>query len=302
MVDAFSDVLRLIQLKSCVYFLRDFSAPWGMTMQAGEFAQFHAVLRGQCVVSIGDQTLQGVAGDIFLFPKGAPHVISDATDSKPVSGPMFMQSLSGGTPLFSNGAAATQLLCGHYEYRQDFRHPLLEELPAVIHVKSTAPDAPHELADVIRVLVREMNGNAPGATAVIEKLAEILLVQIIRTNLSEKGSQTAFMKGLSDPRLARAIQLIHQNYDLPLTLGELAAVAGMSRSAFAFHFRMKTGTTPNAYLTLWRMCLARDFMQGQGLTVSQSAHRVGYGSEVAFSRAFRRHFGISPGKVRVKSA
>ena len=302
MSDAFSDVLRLIQLKSCVYFLRDFSAPWGMVMQAGQVAQFHAVLRGQCVVTVGGQIFQGVAGDIFLFPKGAAHVISDVPGCQPVSGPEFMQSLSSETPLFSDGPAATQLLCGHYEYGHDVRHPLMEELPNVIHVQATDPAAPQDMADVIRVLVREMNGDAPGSNAVIEKLAEILLVQIIRTNLSAKGNQTTFMKGLADPRLARAIQLIHQSPEQPLTLGDMAAAAGMSRSSFAFHFRVKTGTTPSAYLTLWRMCLARDFMQGQGLTVSQSAHRVGYESEVAFSRAFRRHFGISPGKVRVKSA
>ncbi len=302
MPDAFSDVLRLIQLKSCVYFLRDFSTPWGMAMQAGEVAQFHAVLRGQCVVTVDGQTFQGVAGDIFLFPKGAAHVISDASECRPVSGPEFMQSLSSETPLFADGPAATQLLCGHYEYRHDIRHPLMEELPDVIHVQSTDPAAPQDMADIIRVLVREMNGEAPGSNAVIEKLAEILLVLIIRINLPGKGSQTAFMKGLSDPRLARAIHLIHQSPELPLTLGDMAAAAGMSRSSLAFHFRVKTGTTPRAYLTLWRMCLARDFMQGQGLTVSQSAHRVGYESEVAFSRAFRRHFGISPSKVRAKTA
>jgi AraC-like DNA-binding protein len=302
MSDPFSDILRLIQLKSCVYFLRDFSAPWGMQMQQGEFAQFHAVLRGHCAVTAKGQTLQGVPGDIFLFPDGLPHVISDVSKGDCVPGEVFMHSLARGAPLFSKSPSATQLLCGHYEFRRDFRHPLLEQLPAVIHVKSATSADMQELPDVIRFLVREMNADTPGTTAVIERLAEILLIQVIRANLQTADGRNIFAKGLTDPRLARAIQLIHHQPEQPLRLGDLAGEAGMSRSAFALHFRLKTGTTPSAYLTLWRMCLARGYLQDQGLSVTQSAHRVGYESEVAFNRAFRRHFGISPGKLRAKSA
>jgi AraC-like DNA-binding protein len=303
MSDAFSDVLRLIQLKSCVYFLRDFSAPWGMQMQQGEFAQFHAVMRGQCAVTAAGQVLQGAPGDIFLFPGGLPHVISDvANGDNTVPGEVFMQSLASDAPLFSQSPAATQLLCGHYEFHRDFRHPLFEELPPIIHVKSATGTNAQELPDVIRILVREMSTSPPGTTAVIERLAEILLIQVIRANLQTTDSRNNFAKGLSDPRLARAIQLIHQQPERRLKLGDLAAEAGMSRSAFAFHFRVKTGTTPSAYLTLWRMCLARGYLQDRGLSVTQSAHLVGYESEVAFNRAFRRHFGISPGKLRAKSA
>ena len=302
MSDAFSDILRLIRLKSCVYFLRDFSAPWGMQMPQGAVAQFHAVLRGQCVVTAGGQALQGAPGDIFLFPSGLPHVISDTANADPVLGQVFMQSLSSDAPLFSTGPAATQLLCGHYEFRREFRHPLLQELPPVIQVKSAQGAEMSDLPDILRIMVHEMNGGVSGSTAVIERLAEILLIQIMRTSLMRNGRSGTFANGLTDPRLAQAIMLIHQHPERNLTLTELAAEAGMSRSAFALRFRMKTGTTPNAYLTLWRMCLARDYLQDRGLSVSQSAHRVGYDSEVAFSRAFRRHFGISPGKLRAKSA
>ena len=302
MSDAFSDVLRLIQLQSCVYFLRDFSAPWGMQMPQGKVAQFHAVLRGQCCVTAAGQTFQGAPGDIFLFPGGLAHVIADVANEMSVPGEVFMQSLAGDRPLFSEGGGTTRLLCGHYEFRRDFRHPLLEQLPPVIHVKSATSAEMQELPDVIRFLVREMGTNTPGTTAVIERLAEILLIQIIRGNLRRAGDGPVFARGLIDPRLARAIQLIHQQPERPLKLGDLAAAAGMSRSGFALQFRMKTGTTPGAYLTLWRMCLAREYLQDRGLSVSQSAHRVGYESEVAFSRAFRRHFGVSPGQLRAKSA
>ena len=294
MIDVFSDVLRLIRLKSCVYFLRDFWTPWAMQLGGVEVAQFHAVLRGHCCIEAGGKTFEGVPGDIFLFPRGEPHVIADTAGQDAVLGSAFMQSLTDETPLFSDGATSTQLLCGHYEFRQDIQHPLLTELPSVIHIRNRIGTT----HDILPILIREMNSAHPGATMVVEKLAEILLVEIIRASIAERGHPTGFFQGLTDHKIAKAIQLVHQSPDQILTLDEMSAAAGMSRSAFALHFKVTTGTTPIAYLTSWRMCLAHDYLQSENLSVWQTAGRVGYASEIAFSRAFKRHFGVNPGRVR----
>lgn len=298
MNDAFSDVLRLIRLQSCIYFLRDFRSPWGMRLDGGGVAQFHAVLRGQCVIEAAGRVFQGAPGDVFLFPKGEPHVIADSEGRDVVSGQDFMQSLRSDSPLFNNGTNVTRLLCGHYEYHHDIRHPLIEELPAVMHMKSFESSAPEMLGNVLPALIREINADHPGATAVIEKLAEILLVQMIRAHVIEEDLQTGFLVALCDNRLARAVKLIHRQPGSAISLNAMAAEAGMSRSAFALHFKTIVGMSPFAYVTLWRMCRAHDLLQVSALSVSQTAIRVGYDSEVAFSRAFKRHFGTSPGSVQ----
>lgn len=294
MIDAFSDVLRLVRLKSCVYFLKDFWSPWGMQLGDGTVAQFHAVLRGHCTIEAGGKTYQGVPGDIFLFPHGAAHVIADKPEQAAVPGSVFMQSLELDTPLFANGDTATQIICGHYEYRQDFQHPLFKELPPVIHIQNDAGIS----NDVLPLLIREMNSVNPGADTIIERLAEILLVEIIRSHVAQSRQPVGFFQGLLDPRIAKAVQLIHQNANSTLTLDDLSSAAGMSRSAFAYHFKSVTGISPIAYLTQWRMCLAHDLLQSENLTVWKTAAQVGYASEIAFSRAFKRHFGVNPGHIR----
>lgn len=298
MTDVFSDVLRLIRLKSCVYFVRDFWSPWAMRLDGNAVAQFHAVLRGQCLVEAAGERFQGAPGDVFLFPSCEPHVISDAEGRIAVPGQEFMRSLESDAPLFSEGEAPTRLLCGHYEYRSDIRHPLIDELAPVVHVKALDSYSPDTLHTVVPALTRELSAQDPGATVVIEKLAEVLLVQTIRAHFAQERRSTGVMAGLYDVRLARAFRLMHGGFGQRITLDDLAAVAGMSRSAFALHFKRIVGMAPVAYLALWRMCSAHDLLHNDGVTVSQAATKVGYESEVAFSRAFKRHFGKSPASIR----
>lgn len=298
MPDVFSDVLRLIRLKSCVYFDREFYSPWSMRMDGNSVAQFHAILRGQCVVEAAGEIYHGVPGDVFLFPKCEPHVISDAEGRRAVSGQDFMRSLESDDPLFSEGGASTRLICGHCEYRGDIKHPLIDELPSVIHVNSFESYAPETLRSVISILTREISAEQPGATVVIEKFAEILLVQTIRAYFAREQRSMGIMVGLYDNRLVKAFRLIHASFEQRITLDDLAIAAGMSRSAFALHFKTIVGMAPVAYLAIWRMCSSHDLLQLEGLSVSRAANKVGYESEVAFSRAFKRHFGKSPASVR----
>lgn len=298
MVDALSDVFRLLRLKSCVYFAREFWSPWAMRLDGGKVAQFHAVIRGQCVVEAAGEEYHGAPGDVFLFPKCDPHVIADAEGRIPVAGRSFMESLESDAPLFSQGTTPAQLICGHYEYRNDIEHPLIDELAPVIHVKSLESYAPETFQSVLPSLIRELITESPGTTVVTEKLAEVLLVQVIRAHFAQEKRSIGFMAGLFDNRLARAFQLIHSKFEHRLTLDDLASTAGMSRSAFALHFKSVVGMAPISYLALWRMRIAHDLLQTDGMTVSQAAIKVGYDSEIAFGRAFKRHFDKSPASVR----
>jgi AraC-like DNA-binding protein len=283
MTDVLSDVLRPIRLKSCVYFARDFWSPWGMRMDTGVFAQFHAVLRGNCVVTHAGRDVDGSAGDVFLFPAGDTHQIADAANRSAVPGPAFMESLATDAPLFADGGAPTRLLCGHYEYRNDIRHPLIDELAPLIHVRSFENQAPETLNGILPMLARELSEPCPGATAAAEKLAEILLIQVIRAHFEQARDHAGLIAGLLDPRLTAAFALVHSQYGQHVSLDDMAGAAGM---------------TPVAYLTVWRMCVAFDLLTSDRLPVAEAALRVGYESDIAFGRAFKRHCGQTPGVVR----
>jgi len=298
MQEALSDVLRLIRLKSCVYFLRDFSAPWAMKMEQSPFAQFHVVMRGRCIANSNGRQIEAAAGDILYFPHGKAHSLADKAGREAVPGMQILQDQH----LFSEGPTTTQLLCGHYEYRSDVKHPLLEQLPDVVHLKSFEFPASSGIDSVLPLLVREMNEGAPGADVIIERLAEILLIQMLRTNLAQAKTPTGFLAAMSDSRLTRAIKLIHDHAAEKITIDDLAAAAGMSRSGFALQFKKVSEISPIAYLVKWRMWQATDLLNTTGMGLARVAEKIGYESEISFSRAFKREFGIAPGEYRRQSA
>jgi AraC-like DNA-binding protein len=298
MQEVLSDVLRLIRLKSCVYYLRDFSSPWAMQMDQGPFAQFHVVMRGRCIVHSDGQLIEAVAGDILYFPHGKAHSLADQFGRDAVPGSRVLQD----PELFSEGPTSAQLLCGHYESRKDIRHPLLEQLPDIVHIKSFECPASSGIDNVLPLLVRELNEGAPGAEVIIERLAEILLIQVLRTNLAQAKIPTGFLAAMSDNRLTKAIRLIHEQAAEKLTIDDLASAAGMSRSGFALHFKKVSQISPIAYLVKWRMWQATDLLNKTGIGLARIAEQIGYDSEISFSRAFKREFGVAPGEYRRQNA
>lgn len=301
MDDVLSDVLRLIRLKSCVYFMQDFRAPWGMEIGGTSFAQFHAVVRGDCVAEVGGHCHLAEAGDVMLFPRGADHVLADENGRVAEPGMAVLQAIQEERPLFAEGGRATQLICGHYEYAGDSRHPLIEQLPDFIHVRGFDRVSPETLDSVIPLLVREMSARSPGSDTVVERLAEVLLIQVLRAHLATERPSVGFLAAAGDPRISRAIRLVHEAHDRPLTLEQLADAAGMSRSAFAERFKEVAQISPISYLTRWRLERARQLLSPGGASVAEVANMVGYESDVAFSRAFKREYALSPTAYRSQS-
>jgi len=298
MDDVLSDIFKRIQLESCVYFKKDFAAPWAMEMDVSGMAQFHLVTRGHCVLQDRHRQYHGAAGDIFLLPRGGWHYLGDRPNQKAVPGSDLMASLQTDQPLFSDGDVEAQLICGHYDYREDLLHPLITQLPAIIHLKSRELPELDALNSFISLLMAEMSEYAPGGTAVIEKLAEVLLVKILRSFLLTTKQPTGFLSALKDPRLSKAVDAIHKNHGEDLSLEDLANAAGMSRSSFAAHFKDMTGLTPAVYLTHWRMFLACEMLRAGDKSSGQIADQIGYESEVSFSRAFRRYLNVTPAVYR----
>ncbi len=292
MQDILEDIFRMIELKSCLYFQQSFHAPWAMAIDASEVAQFHIVVDGSAVLEVGGRTWMLQAGDLLLFPHGEAHVLADRAGRTPLSGRAVLDGLANGRPPFAEGEQATCLICGHYEYRRHANHPLVEGLPDQILLRARQSQDVDQ--DILALLIKESAKRGPGSGVVVERLAEVLLIQILRSYALQDRSRVAFLAGAMEPRLSRAIARIHRNPDEPLVLGDLATTAGMSRTAFAEQFRRKTGLAPIAYLTKWRMLSAEQLLGDRSLSIPEIASRVGYESEIAFARAFKREFGTTP--------
>ncbi len=298
MNDILDQIFKMIRLQSCVYFQRGFHAPWGMEISGTGFAQFHIVTRGTCYVESAGKTLDLSSGDVLLFPRGAAHTLADAPARTPAPGSDVMASLATATPMFSEGGAETGLICGHYAYRMHPSHPLITGLPDLVHLHAL-----HELMDpvalsVLPILICETRRSEPGAVSVSERLAEVLLIQILRAHVRDRPGLNGFLSALSDARLQRALERIHADFAAPLTLTDIAHHAGMSRSGLAQHFRQSIGLAPIEYLAKWRMLNAGELLQSGGRTVADVAECSGYDSQIAFARAFKREYGMTPTQFR----
>ncbi len=291
MSDVFDQIFRLIRLEACVYFQRDFHAPWAMQIGPTEMAQFHLVLGGSCVIEQDQGPTALGPGDIVLFPRGAAHVIADSEGRRAISGQAAMATFATPRPMFLGSGEASRVICGHYCYRNQVVHPLMDSLPEMLLVrKSEASD----LSKITDLLIAETKLSVPGSTPIVERLAEVLLVHILRAWLVQEARPPGFLSAVTDPRLCRAMVRIHRDFQTPLTLEALAEEAGMSRSNFAERFKQVTGLAAIEYLSKWRMISAGNLLSETGLSIADVAARSGYGSDLAFARAFKREYGLSP--------
>jgi AraC-like DNA-binding protein len=308
-VDALTDILRSVSLCGGVYFRCDLSAPWGMQIDQKPVAEFHVVVRGTCWLEVLGESgetkaFQLQAGDLIVFPHGQAHAMMDTPGSPLLpAGDMFdKEKIEHYGPLtYGTGSAHVCLLCGYFQFDQSMRHPLLEALPPFIHIHGTDELELSWLQTTINFIGFETKTMRPGTEAVIDRLVEVLFIQIMRAYLAQSASPQGILGAIADPRIGLALNAMHQQPGQDWSLDSLASTAGMSRSAFAQRFLALSGQTPMKYLTLWRMQQARRLLESSQLSMVVIAEKAGYQSEVSFSKAFKKCLGISPGACRRKA-
>lgn len=296
--DALSDVLRMVRLRACIYFVKNMAPGWGMDMPASAHGPLHMVLEGRAVLRVGGCDLVLEAGDTVLLPRGAPHEMRDTSGAQVVPGLQALKALSSeaGEGPRQGGA---RMLCGHFEWDGTLDHPLFAELPELIVVRDVFNgDGAALFRTVVDLISREQTGEAPGARAVADRMGEVLFVSLLRAWLAAHQPVQGVLATMRDTRLSRALCFMHAHHAEPVDLGRLSQEAGMSRTAFATKFHEVMGLPPASYLTEWRMLQARRLLTRSERSISEISDAVGYGSDAAFVRAFKRRFGETPARLR----
>jgi AraC-like DNA-binding protein len=310
-VDAFSDVLRVTRLSGGVFLEANFTAPWCISGKVSSddckpFLEAPRHVIASHFVARGTMRLQPEAGDaidvsageIVLLPHNSAHTFGSELTPVPVpAGEIIQPPLDGGLAriVYGGGGAATQLLCGYLGCDTPFS-PLLAALPAVLKLDVRSTPSGAWIESSFRFAASEIAAGRLGSTTVIAKLSELLFVEAVRQFVAGlPAERRGWLAGLSDLHVGKALAALHARPTEAWTAESLAIEVGMSRSVFAERFSSLVGQPPMQYLTMWRMHLAaQQLREGRG-SLAQIGAAIGYDSESAFSRAFKRQFGVSPG-------
>jgi AraC-like DNA-binding protein len=314
-LDVLSDVLRAVRLTGVVYFDYALTPPWvaaappsqeiaGTVLPGSErVIEFHLLARGSAWgQAVGGQPIHLREGDFLMFPQGDAHVVSSAPGMR--STPDLSMFARSSTPLplvsgLASGIGSTRLICGFFGCDEHPYNPLLTALPAVIHLPAAGSNAAvRPLGAMLEIAIREERRGQPGTENVLSRLSELMLVEAIRRYLAESpATQRSWLAGLRDPVVGRALEALHGAPRDAWTIETLGRTIGVSRSVLAARFKEMVGHPPMHYLTLWRMQLASRMLH-DGQPVVEVAAAVGYESEAAFSRAFKKLMGMAPAMWR----
>lgn len=292
-MDVLSDVLRLLRLRASVFFHASFCGAWSVDSSGEDKATFHLIARGACWLHMPSQTnpipLRG--GDLVVFPRDAVHVISASPEPANLSPHSGVRSGAGDGP-------STSLVCGYFEFDTALANPLLSALPDVVHVRGDETGSTGWIDLLMRLIAAETETAEAGSDVVVDRLSDVLFIQVIRTYMRDHADSTGLLAALSDRKICRSLQSLHDAPEAGWTVEKLAETAGMSRAAFAKRFQELMGMTPMAYVTHWRMQKAYELLRAGELSVTAIAERSGYQAEAAFRKAFRQHMGVGPGAIR----
>jgi len=313
-MDALSEVLNAVRLTGAVFFNGEFTAPWGFEaarveklatlLPAGteRLLMYHFVIEGQAELHTASGRASLTAGDLVVLPHGDTHTFSHGAPRTYLNGTDTLLQTVGTTDLnlirYGGGGAPTRFICGYFGCERDAEQLFLGGLPPVIKVHLRGDPAGQWLERSICDLLRD---GQPGQRALLRKMAEALFIEVLRRYMhSLPADHIGWLAAARDPVVGPALALLHHDPRHPWSVAELASRAGASRSVIGERFLHLLGTPPLAYLAHWRLTLAARLLETTRRTVTQVADDVGYESDAAFSRAFKREFGTSPARHRRK--
>lgn len=317
-MDVLSEVLKVVKLQGAMFYNGEFSAPWSFrSPPSGTVAPFvaagakhviiyHLLTEGHATARLEDgERLDVDPGDVVIFPHGDAHVIENGRPIKAVDlfqelARIFSQGLR--LARWGGGGDVTKFVCGYMACEPRLSQIFLSGLPRLFKVSIRNDASGRWLENSIRFSVNQADTSQPGGEAVLAKLSEVLFVETLRLYIAHlRPEQTGWLAGARDAEVGKALALIHRSPADPWTIPGLAKEVGISRSVLAERFRHYLNQSPIAYLTRWRLQLGAEMLTSVNYSVAQVAAEVGYDSEAAFNRAFKREFEVPPARFRTQS-
>jgi AraC family transcriptional regulator, alkane utilization regulator len=315
-MDALSEVLRLVRLTGAVFLNAEFSAPWSVQSppspvlakslmpDAEHLVEYHFIAEGRCFIRTADEEPIALdEGDLVMLPHGDAHRMASDPDRDPE--PLAAESIVLPPPgeiaslRHGSGGALTRVVCGYLAVDRKLCGSLIAALPRILRVSARGGEISNWLQTYIRLSVIERGEDRPGGACVLAKLSELMFVEAIRRYVeSLPPEQTGWLAAVRDPFVGKALGLLHARPSHPWTVESLGREIGLSRAALAERFTRFIGQPPMQYLTQWRLTLGAHLLRATNKGVAEIAADVGYDSEAAFNRAFKREFAAPPGTWR----
>ena len=318
--DTLSDVLRAVRLKGAVFFDVETTAPWvaeaphssavasAIMPDSEHVIEYHVITSGSCWASLVGASAEPVrldAGDVVAFPQGDAHVLSSAPGMRSEPDFSIFQYPEGAAqlPLLLNldggGSERTHLVCGFLGCDSHPFNPLLAALPPILHIPASGTARSSWLNEFTRFAVMEAGEKRAGGVGILSKLGELMFVELVRHYVESLPEDSrGWLGGLRDRTVGRALNLLHAQPTKAWTLEQLAKEAGLSRSSFAERFTGFVGIPPMQYLQKWRLQMAASKLSAGNASIAEIAAEIGYESEAAFSRAFKKMIGAPPAEWR----
>jgi AraC family transcriptional regulator, alkane utilization regulator len=320
-MDALSDVLRVAHLTGGVFLHAEFSAPWCIATRvapehcapvlgpASHLLPYHYVVEGELHIRVDGENVESVtigAGEVVLLPRNDLHLMGSDLSLPPVAGSDIIQPPKDGG-LFSihhgGGGGRTRMICGFLGCAGAEGNPVISTLPPLLRLSVEQGGAAEWIRSTFQYAAEEVSAGRPGSETVLAKLSELLFVEAVRRYAEAlPDGQTGWLAGLPEPYVARALALLHRDITRRWTVDDLGREVGLSRSALADRFIRLIGVPPMHYLASWRMQAATEKLRNTSASLAQVAEMVGYDSEAAFSRAFKKAFGAAPATWRRSSS
>jgi AraC-like DNA-binding protein len=314
-MDALADILKAARLSGGVFFRAEFSAPWCLgglltpemcapfVGRAQHLVPYHFLVDGEIVVSVNDEPARVLrGGEVVLFPRNEFHVMASDRGLTPV--PPADVVLRGvrdkiGTIRYGGSGKTATFVCGYLGCDHLLANPVISSLPPMMVLRIEDSPAAAWIRSTFEYGAHEAAAGRQGSSAVLAKLAELLFVGAVREHLqASPPERTGWLAGLRDPAISRVLALMHGDVAYPWSVEELGRKAGISRSSLADHFNRLLGVSPMHYLADWRLQMAGQMLRESTDPLARVAERIGYESEAAFSRAFKKKFGQAPASWR----
>ena len=290
--DVLSSVLRSLRFNASVFFHASYCGSWDVDTSGSGRCTFHLIASGKCFLHLqeGSEAIQLSAGDLIVFPRDAVHSISDN------------QNPNASEADFCDVEETTALICGYFDFDDPQRNPIISALPETLIIKSNNNHIEPRLQTLIDLMKSETDDSIPGSDVVVDKLSEILFIYALRSYINEQAPASGILAALRDKHINSALDAIHDKPAEDWTVEKLAAVAGISRAPFSKQFSDLMQQPPMTYVGEWRMRLANIALKEGEKSMLEIAESVGYNSEVAFRKAFKKITGITPGQARKRVA